>query len=303
MENLNEAFYACPALKKYPIDTKERAVSSYGAYRMRKNAHSDAERAVIEANFRKAADFYGVELREPVQEAAKPVLYKDASAESGVMMSEIRSMDDLGAAVDFILEKRASVPRVELAAAAKHVLWKAAHTSADLDSDKMRRVAHIAGVGVGSREAMLNEFEKRAKLLPLTPEDRGALLKYANELKNLPEGALATEEALNSVCAALDGVDFLCNMQHKHASTLGYPEDAVFSDTLEDVCREADDLYRVPSIDSVLSKKATLERKDAINGFLKAHFAGFEPLEGENLVQKVASLDKIAAEALLKAVE
>jgi len=92
-------------------------------------------------------------------------------------------------------------------------------------------------------------------------------------------------------------------MQHKHASTLGYPEDAVFSDTLEDVCREADDLYRVPSIDSVLSKKATLERKDAINGFLKAHFAGFEPLEGENLVQKVASLDKIAAEALLKAVE
>jgi hypothetical protein len=76
----------------------------------------------------------------------------------------------------------------------------------------------------------------------------------------------------------------------------------VFANTVGDVLKDAEDLYKVASIDAVLSKKATFERKDAINGFFKAHFGGFEPLEGEKLIEKVASLDEITAEALLNAV-
>ena len=302
MENLNEAFYACPALRIYPIDTKESAVSSFGAYCMRKNAHDKASQELIEANFRKAAAFYGIELAEPDQEPAAPVLYKEAGAENGVMMAEIRSMDDLDKAVDFILAKRASGPRVELAAAAKHVLWKAANNASDLDSERLKRLARIAGVGVGSKDAVLAEFDKRAKALPLCQDDKNAFLKYANELAELPDDVLMTEKNLNAACAVLDGADFVCNMQHKHASDLGYPEDVVFANTVGDVLKDAEDLYKVASIDAVLSKKATFERKEAINGFFQAHFADFEPLEGEKLVEKVASLDKITAEALLNAV-
>ena len=267
---LNESCFAFPALRKFPIHTKEDAESSLGAYRMQKNAFTKAQQAVIEANFNKAASYYGFSLEKT---AAAPA------------------------------EKRASVKRAELAEAAKYVMWMDANCDRHLPKETMTKVAHIAGIGVGDREEIQHEFEKRATLVHLDRKNHEAFWKFANDMKALTDEEFYKPENLETVCNVIDNIDFMRDLQHKHASELGYPEDVVFKSTMDDLIDEASDLYRVDSIDATLSKKATLERKDAINGFFSRYFAGHEPLEGEKLIEKVASLDKNTANALLEAIE
>ena len=140
-------------------------------------------------------------------------------------------------------------------------------------------------------------------MVNLGKENHAAFWKFASEMKSLTDEEFYRPENLETVCNVIDNMDFMRGIQHKHASEVGYPEDVVFKSTVDDLVEQASDLYRVPSIDATLSKKATLERKDAINGFFSRHFAGHEALDGEKLIEKVASLDRNTANALLEAVE
>lgn len=300
---MNESCYAFPALRKFPIHTKEDAESSLGAYRMQKNAFTKAQQAIIEANFTKAASYYGFELeKEPEKPLERQQLWFKG-AENGVKMGEIRSFGELVKAAAYIIDKRASVKREELAEAAKYVMWMDANCDQHLSRETMTKVAHIAGIGVGDRQEIQAEFEKRATLVHLDSANHEAFWKYANELRSLSDEEFYKPENLTTVCNVIDNIDFMRDLQHKHASEIGYPEDVVFKSTVDDLVEEASDLYTVPSVDVTLSKKATLERKDAINSFFQRHFAGFEPLEGEKLIEKVASLDKNTANALIEAIE
>ncbi len=306
MENLNESCFAYPALRKFPINTKEDAISSFGAYCMQKQAFSPEQQACIEQNFTKAASYYDIKLEVPAEEPVERRVLMLKGASRGVQMTEITSMDELDKAVDFILDKRASVPRAELAEAAKYVLWQASNTDTDMDTDRMRKISHIAGMGVGDRKAIEHEFKKRATLNMLSARDSEAFWKFARELEQLPDSDFYTEANLNRVCDVIDSLDFMYNNQHKHANELGYPEDVVFAETIDDIKRQAEDLLHVPSIDTVLSKKALLERKDAVNGFFDAYFeknSQKQALEGQELLEKVANLDKNTAIALLEAID
>lgn len=300
---LNESCFAFPALRKFPIHTKEDAESSLGAYRMQKNAFTKAQQAVIEANFNKAASYYGFSLEKTAAAPAERKQLWFKGAENGVQMGEIKTFDELEKTAAFIIEKRASVKRAELAEAAKYVMWMDANCHRHLPKETMTKVAHIAGIGVGDREEIQHEFEKRATLVHLDRKNHEAFWKFANDMKALTDEEFYKPENLETVCNVIDNIDFMRDLQHKHASELGYPEDVVFKSTMDDLIDEASDLYRVDSIDATLSKKATLERKDAINGFFSRYFAGHEPLEGEKLIEKVASLDKNTANALLEAIE
>jgi len=228
-------------------------------------------------------------------------MFKGAAEE--VDMNEIKSQDDFLKARDFILEKRANTTRASLAEPAKYVLWYAANHDVDLDSPEMRKIAHIAGIGVGDREKIEYELEKRATLNIFSGKDREEFLKFAKSMKDLSDEDFYQEKNLVTLCDVIDDIDFMYGNQHKRASDLGYPEDVVFSDTMNDLLKQASDLYYVPSIDATLSKKATLERANSINSFFQANFADYEALEGEKLIEKVASLDENTANALLEGLE
>ena len=305
MENLNEACYAYPALKKYPIHTKEAAEDSYGLYSRQRAAIPEIQRHVIEGNFEKAAKYHGIQLEKTASEAPIPreKLSFTGSGDQHIDMNEITSIDELHKAAQYIIEKRASTPRSVLAEPAKYVLWSLSNTNQDMNTDEFRKIAHIAGIGVGDREKIQYELEKRAAINMLSEKDGAALWKFAREVKELTDDEFYREDNLNTICNTIDSVDFYCNQQHKHASELGYPEDVVFSDTMDDMIKDASDLYYVPSIDATLSKKATLERKDTINHFLAVHFGQKEPLDGDALFEKVASLDENVANALIDSIE
>ena len=303
METLNEAFYALPSQKRFPMNTEEVLKSSFGAYKVQKDRFSASQREQIESNFKKAASYYGLELEEPAVkvEPREEIMFKGAS--ECVNMTQITTLDELDKAVDFILTKRASVPRKNLSEAAKYVLWSASNTDVDMNTDKYRKIAHIAGIGVGDRDRIQYELEKRATLIPLSGKNKEAFWKFAKEVKELSDDDFYLEDNLNTVCNTMDDIDFMYNNQFKHASELGYPEDVVFEETIDDLLKEASDLYYVPSVDATMSKKATLERKDAVNSFFQRHFADYEPLDGDKMIEKIASLDENTANALIEAIE
>ena len=298
MNDMNEAFYACPALRKFPIDSREATENSYGAWSVQRGSFSDAQNQVISKNFTKAASYYGLQLEEPVVEEPREMLMFKGASEH-VSMNEITSIDELEKAVDFVIEKRASVMREALAEPAKYILWQASNTDVDMDTPKMRKIAHIAGIGVGDRDKIQREFNKRAHELKLGDENRDALWKYAKDLEKLSDDEFYDEKALNTMCNVLDNIDFMTGNQHKHASE-GCPEDVVFESTMDDLLKEASDLYYVPSIGATLSKKATFERADVINSFFKRHFTDGDPVEGQKLIDKIASLDAVTADHLIE---
>ena len=303
MDKLNESCYAFPAIRKFPINTEESAISSFGTYKMQKNAFTEAQQEMIEGNFKKAAAYYGIALEHTEPEPAPRTVLMFKGASEHVDMNEITTKEELDKAIDFILEKRASTPRAVLAEPAKYILWSAANTDVDMTTDRFRKIAHIAGIGVGDREKIEYEFDKRATLNVFGKKDREEFWKYASEMKSLSDEDFYKEATLNAICDMIDNIDFMYNNQHKHASELGYPEDVVFADTIDDLMKSASDLYYVPSVDATMSKKATFERENAINSFFKAHFEGYEPLSGDTLIEKIASLDKNTANALIETIE
>jgi hypothetical protein len=90
---------------------------------------------------------------------------------------------------------------------------------------------------------------------------------------------------------------------HRYGHDLKHPEDVCFGQGVDDLLKEASDLAYIESIDTTISKKALLERKNAVNSFFSEYFGASEALDGDDLVAKVASLDENIANALLEAIE
>ena len=301
MSKLHESCFACPSLRKFPIHTKDDLIGSYGAYKVQRDGFDQSRRDEIEGNFTKAAAYYGVELEPPKKEPAPRQVLMFKGASEAIDMTEVKTTSELDQAIDFILEKRASVDRESLAEPAKYLLWLTANSDRSLDSDKMRKIAHIAGIGVGDRGEIQHEIERRGVENHLDEVSKAALYKFASDVRALSDEEFYNEHTLNTICKVLDECDRMYGNQHKHASE-GYPEDVVFKSTMDDLIKEASDLYYVPSIDATLSKKATLERKDAINSFFTSLYGTKSELDGEALLKKVASLDGRLANALVGAI-
>lgn len=305
MDTFDSSAYAYPAMRKYPIHTKEAALNSIQEFQADRGNYSEVKANEIDAVLTKAAAYYEIDSNPAVKTASEAVKTREFGTEDGgkIHMSEIQTGDDVKKAATFILEKRASMPRSQLKEAAKYVLWAAANTDVQLDSPAMSKLARIAGVGVGDRAEIENEFEKRATLNIFDGNDREAFWKYANEVKAMSDEDFYKEATLNTICDCLEQIDCRYDNQCKYGSTLKAPEDVCFGETLDDLLKEAQDLSYIKSIDTTISKSALLERKTAANAFFKAHFGQENDLEGDELINKVASLDANTAEALLEAIQ
>lgn len=302
MNNLSDSCFAYQSMRKYPIHTKEAACNSYQEFSKEASCYPKALAESIKERFQKAAEYHEIDLESLTKEASadprETITFK--GVDGNITMSKIASANDIPAAINKILEYREVTKRANLQEAAKYVIWSAANTDFDLDSDEMRKIAHIAGLGVGDREQIQSEFEKRATLNILDGESKDAFWKFASDLKELSDEDFYSEGNLNKMCSILEEIDTLYDNTHKYGTQLKRPEDVVFAHTMDDLIKEAHDLLLIPSIDTTISKTALLERADKANSFFKTYLGQEKELSGDDLFGKVASLDAEIAAALLE---
>ena len=96
MESLSKECFADQYNCKYPIYTKEAAEQSFAGYCKEKMSLSYILRDEIEANFKKAAAYHEIELKEPVikEASVETNIIAEAGSEKGVSMPVIDSLGD-----------------------------------------------------------------------------------------------------------------------------------------------------------------------------------------------------------------
>ena len=308
MEPLSKECFADQYNCKYPIHTKEAAYNSFKDYCADKGVISDTLRPEIEANFKKAAAVHEIELQEPViKEASREMhLFAEEGATEGVAMPVIASREEIEQGKNYLLEKRASMSCKALREASKYLLWAAATTENGMDDPDMRKIAALAGAGVGDKDEILEQFDKRATLIELPVDQQTGFWDFSRKMHEISDEDFYKSAMLTKICDTLDEIDRRYGLNEHYGKKMGdsilqSPEHVCFGQNIDDLTKEAADMLHVPSIDVVLSKKAVLERKDAINGFFNTYFGAENAENDEKLLEKVASLDENTANALLEA--
>lgn len=298
MEGLNKAMYADEDFMRYPINTKQATIESY----------ADACREgrenlpMVAHKFEKAAAYYGITLEKPQVKVAEAKTFKISGENGDFEVTCIDDIDSLAKTAVFLIDKRASVPRKELKKVASYVLGRCDALGCDMDVPEMRKIAHIAGVGVGDRAEIEAEFDKRATLNMLGKAN-GDFWAYSKELKGLSDDEFYKIANLETICNVLEDIDRHYGQNWRYDKDIQAPEDVVFKNTANDLVKEASDYMLIPSIDATLSKKALMERASEVNGFFAKYFDLQEPISGQELINKVASLDSNTADALLSVLE
>lgn len=308
METLSNLCFADQFNRKYPIYTKEAAYNSYQEYCNAKAGLTAAKRAEIEENFQKAASFHEIELKEPqIKQAAAPEMHilAEEGATEAVSMPIIKTAEELEQAKAFLLEKRASMPCKSLREAAKYVLWAASNSDEDIETPEYRKIATLAGVGVGDKEEILEQFDKRGTLIPIPRKRQTDFWAFSRKLHELPDEEFTKIATLTKICDMMDEMDEMYGLRARTGTKIGdseliAPERVCFGQNLTDLAKEASDMLYVQSIDTILSKEALAERSEQVEDFFKTYFGEEKPFETTEMTTKVASLDKNTANALLK---
>ena len=311
MDNLDKSCFAYQDGKRYPIHTKEDTLNSFRQYCGEKSRFTEGINNAIKKQFEKAAKYHEIELKEPEQkkEASTKHIASFSTGNGGTIdMPMIETGEELDKAVAFVLEKRASMGREALKDTAKYVMWEAANSDLDTDTPEIRKVAMIAGVGVSDRDDVMQQLGVRCKMASLSPSCSQTFWQFYNDQQALSDEDFAEEGHMDKLCAFMDDIDKTFELHHRYGQaydgiTLKTPEEACFGQTLDDLLKEASDMVEITSIDTVLSKKALLERKKAVNSFFKDHFGAENDLSDQEIIEKVASLDESVAKVFLEAVE
>ena len=310
MESFSKECFADQRNCKYPVYTKEAALQSFQDYCKDKMAIPAVLREEIEAQFNKAAAYHEIELAEPVIKTAAvdTNLIAETGSEKGITMPVITSVEDIEQSKGYLLDKRASESCKTLREGAKYVLWAASNSKMDLETPEMRKIAALAGCGVGDKEEILEQFDKRATLIELPVDQQSGFWAFSRELHAIPEEEFYKEATLTKICDTMDEIDRMYGLNSQYGRKMGdsvlmSPEQACFGQNIDDLTKEASDMLHIPSIDTVISKKALLERKNGVNSFFNTYFGAENEEDDGKMCQKVASLDGKTAKALLEHLE
>jgi hypothetical protein len=294
--------FAYPEKRLYPINSKEELYKSAeqfvaGCDTIPEHALQDIADRMI-----KAATFYGIEPPKLEKKAPKSTEEVYETRTGAFSMTVPKTLDDCRVASEFILSKRASTQISELRKAALRIVKTVNELDGDIWEEPFRKMARIAGIGVGDRKEILEEFEKRGVTRQLVPAEAEAFWKYAADIASLSDSEFYSMDTMQKIADCMDEIDHLQNNMHEYGKRLQAPEDVVYKYSTDDLRKEAADMLEIPAAGIVLSKKATLERKDAINKWFNK-FYGHDPVYGDALFGKIATMKSIEAEALLDAID
>lgn len=310
MDNLDKSCFAYQEGKRYPIHTKEDALNSFRQYCGEKSRFTEGINNAIQKQFDKAAAYHCIKLTPPVKKeaAAKHIATFRAGENGEIRIPMIETGEELDQAVDYILDKRASLGREALKDAAKYVLWEAANSDSDISDPKLKKIAMIAGIGTQDRKNVMEQLGVRGKLANLSDSNSQTLTQFILSEKALSDEEFSKEAHMDKICAFMDSMDKDFLLNHRYGESfdgikLQTPEEACFGQSLDDLLKEASDMMEITSIDTVLSKSALLERKPAVDSFFSSYLGQKEPLSEQEMFDKVASLDSSVAIAFLEYVK
>jgi hypothetical protein len=313
MDTLHASCFAYPGARKYPVHTKEAALVSYSSYLREKNTIAPEQLPVIEENFNKAAAYHDLDLNA-IREAKRLLLEKKAAEKAGEMLNfsaddveislnKIASEDQIDPAIKILLEKRASLSRKALKEPALYVYGVAVTAGRDTDTVEMRKLAALAGIGVGDQDEIEHELLKRGSLIVIPNDARASFYEMHRNLSKMASGDFYKQENLEKICSFFEEMDKTYGLERFYGSEISRPEDVCFKNGVDDLLKEASDLFTIDSLETTLSKKALLERREAVKSFFSTHFKDAKDLTDDQLIEKVASLNAEEAKIFLDQVK
>lgn len=299
MEKLSKQCYAYPEKELYPVHTKEAALQSWQEFKRDLDNYSMDSLDRIAGNFIKAAkarDFqYTEELEQPA--AAETITVNDGDV--SVTFSKVASIQDVENVVDTL-----NASRDTLSGAFMRKVAAAVYKDADgleLEGPAMFKLARFAGIGLCEPEEMLTEFRKRGGLIDMPQQASSKFYQAYRDLEGLEDKEELIKVA-TQMCDIMSEIDKLYKLASHYGKEIQAPEDVCFKYGFEDLIAEAEDYLRIPSTDTILSKKALLQNKEAVKTFMEEKYG--EKVESDkDVLEKVASLSHSGLKALLQVLD
>lgn len=297
MEKLAKECYAYPEMDMYPIHTKQAAAQSIELFQTQKQNFMPAIRAKIAAKLATAADFH--EIGTTKVAAALPDVVNmpvgDASVSFGIpatieqaqqLAMHLTKLASLGTALrDTRDASRVGIMLISDSADKNN--W-----SDDIFmGSQVRNLMKMAGLGIGDKEIVADQFRKRATLVAFSPRQRRQLFQLANQVQNMPDQIFMKKASLDTLCDTLQSIDTQYALKNHYGYAIQDPKQACYAETVFQLHKKAADRLYIPSTDTILSKSALYEEKQAATAYFK-HFHGCDITTDEQLISKVAALDE-----------
>lgn len=299
MSNLHSDCFAYKAKNKYPIHTKQATLKSYDQYLSQMQNISDDTCTLINQNFVKAAKLHDIKLADPIE--APAVREQDSYTDSQgniISFTKLATITDIQKLDQMLDCTRGSLSFDALTKIAMMGFIKGEQLGAP--QIVMDRLQKKAGLGIGDKEAMLQQFIKRASLIQLPLKQKQSFYRLYNSMNK--ENSQDFMQKSAQLCRAMHDIDCLYNLTDRYGKQIKAPEDVCCQTTVNSLLKEASDYLHVASTDTVLSKSALLDCKDQVKQFLEDHY-NFKAASDQQMLTKVASLSKNSIEALLYTLE
>lgn len=310
MKKLARQCYALPQQQKYPIHTKQAAQQSFRQFQSDRPGLPDAIAAKVIAGFRKAASIHGISLQCQNTVIHKKAFEMDCGNRHVTVGIPENTQEILQFALNLENMRDSGSSVADLRKMAKVVLYEAqkAMEASEISLQALQQLPIVkkafrtAGLGVGNQSDVCEQLLKRASMATLSKRDTQTVLELHKNLKNMPQDAFIKAANLDIICDTLEKFDNTYDLTKFYGKELRDPVDVCYSDTLTDLHKKASDFLYVASTDTVLSKKALLQKKQAINSYFQRYFDEKVQKQDE-LLKKVASLPSSYVQSFIEYVE
>lgn len=297
MEKLAKECYAYPELDMYPIHTKQAAMESIQLFQTQQHNFMPAVRAKIASRLETAADFHQLGLEKqantqpelidmPVGAASVSFSVPQSLEQAKQLAEHITKLAGLGNALSDLRDAaRVGITVISNTAEANN--W---HDDLFLGSE-VRALMKMAGLGVGDKETVADEFRKRAFLIACSAGERKQLMDVAKSIESMDDAVFMKKASLDTFCDTLDAIDTKFGLKHHYGRSIQDPKQACYAQDVFDLHKQAADRLYIPSTDTILSRQALVEQKQAAQAYFKQYHN--QNIENQaQLMEKVASLDE-----------
>lgn len=297
MTQLSKECYADQTKEKYPIFSKEAALSSFKEFRQDLDKYDEQAITRITNNFIKAANTFDINYEIPDEEVSQKDTYQ---TEAGTLsISKIATQQNLQDFISSLDQIRETIPLRDIRKIASDVLFKVQDT---IDTPMQRKLQVYAGFGVCDPEGIIKQFKKRAFIVNIPRSAEKQFYDTYNTLeafKNTDEQAMY--KCATVLCDTLDEIDRMYKLSQYYGTKLSKPEEVCFGETIDDLTEQASDYLHINSTDTILSKKALLEAKPAVLSYIEDKYQ-YKPETDEQMFTKIASMTNIGIKGLIEAV-
>ena len=300
MEKLSKQCYAYPDKELYPVHTKEAALKSWQEFKRDVKNYTENQLNLITNGFVKSAQ--ARDFKYPTWQTVEATPETQTITDQGgnsATFSKIASIQDVDKAVQIIDASRDTLKGDFMRKVATE-LWKTAD-ELGLQGSSMQKLARFAGVGVCDPQEVIIEFRKRGGLVNMPQSLTSKFYSTYRDLQAIKDKDSLIKVA-NQMCDILSEIDGIYKLASHYGAEIQAPEDVCYKIGLSDIANSLQDYLRVPSTDTILSKTALLENKQAVRSFLKEKYAE-DAVSDEDILTKVASLSAAGVKALIQVLD